>query len=72
MKRGAIVGLIIGGILGILTAVCIVWIGLIFDDSPDGIAPLVFTGLFVAVFIAGLFASMGAVVGVVAKAIRDA
>lgn len=72
MKRGAIVGLILGGILGILTAICIVWIGLIFDDSPDGIAPLVMFGLFAALFVAGLFAAMGAVVGVVAKAIRDA
>ncbi len=72
MKRGAIVGLIIGGIFGLLTAVCIVWIGLIFDDSPDAIAPLVMFGLFAAVFIASLFATMGAVVGVVAEAIRDA
>jgi hypothetical protein len=71
MKRGAFVGMIVGGVLGILAGICIVWIGLIFDDSFDGVAPLVFTGFFVAVTISAMFAAAGAVIGALVKAISN-
>ena len=72
MKRGAVIGAIVGGVLGIILGVCIVWIGLIFDDSPDGVAPLVMFGLFAAAMMAGFCATVGAVIGALAKVISKA
>lgn len=72
MKRGAMIGAITGGVLGIIVGICIVWIGLVFDDSPDGIAPLIMFGLFSALMMTGFVATVGAVVGALAKAISKA
>jgi hypothetical protein len=70
MKRGLVVGSIVGGILGILLAICIVWIGLIFDDSSDGVGPLIAFGLFAAAMMTGFCATVGAVIGALVAAVR--
>ncbi|MEO6604035.1 MAG: hypothetical protein ABIN55_00330 [Aeromicrobium sp.] len=71
MKRGAVVGLIVGSILGLLVAICIVWIGLIFDHSSDGVAPLIMFGLFSAAMMAAFCSATGAVLGAIVSAIRS-
>ena len=70
MKRGLVIGAIVGGIGGILLAICIVWIGLIFDDSSDGVAPLIAFGLFFAAMMIGVCATVGAAIGAVVNAVR--
>ena len=72
MKTGAFVGMIVGAVFGLILGVCIVWIGLIFDDSPDGVAPLIMFGLFSAAMCVGFCAAVGTVVGGIAKAISKA
>ncbi len=72
MKTGAFVGMIVGAVIGLILAVCIVWIGLVFDDSSDGVAPLIMFGIFSAAMTVGFCAAVGAVVGGIAKAISKA
>ena len=71
IKRGAVIGAITGGVLGIVLAVCIVWIGLIFDDSSDGVAPLIAFGLFAAVMMTAFCAVVGLAIGAVVQAIQS-
>jgi Mg/Co/Ni transporter MgtE len=70
MKRGLVIGAIVGGILGILLAICIVWIGLIYDDSPGGLGPLIAFGVLAAAMLTGFFATVGAVIGALVAAVR--
>jgi hypothetical protein len=47
-----------------------VWVGLIFDDSSDGVGPLIAFGLFSAAMMTAFCATVGAVVGALVDAVR--